>query len=114
MTTAKSTATDFLDPFAAPLFWAGLWAQSAAELAKTAIPAWMALATAGAAATQTWATLAGQLIDTGRTEALSLTREADKALADELAAVEGAAQHLAFAAEEVVIGLAGPLVPLPE
>ena len=114
MAGAHPTPTNLYDPMAVPLACVAAWAQAAGETMQAGVLAWSALARSWSQATTAYGALLGQALNVEAADALAGSNAADALLETELQAFENAAEHVAYAAEEVLVDLAGPLTPLPE
>ena len=114
MAATRPSPAATADPTALPLAVAAFWTEAAAEGARAWISAWMAGAQGMARAGEAYASLFGQAMDLGRAEVRQIESGEVALLERELGLAENAAEHLAFAAEDILAKTAGPLVPLPE
>jgi len=102
------------DPMAIPLACAAAWSESVSEAMRVGVLTWSAIAKGWGETASAYGALLGQALNVEAADALAVSDTADALLEGELHAFETAAEHAAYAAEEALVGLAGPLAPLPE
>jgi hypothetical protein len=115
MAIAELPTAERSDLLATPLTLAFAWTEAISEIARASVAMWTDIARTYGRASEAYAELVRRAIDLEGLEALTLSDGADRVLQDELRLVERGTEHLVYAAEEVLVDLAGrPLVPLPE